>query len=648
MLRSSPLSLLLVLSVACVPESSSDPQRAPVAAQAFVVDKTLTDHRLDHIQVYKTTGAPCPASLGPNGVWDVQPLFPGATTAPLRTYCRARWTPGGSPNPAFLPPDFPVVQEAVVVGPMSGHPSQSALDQFSRAQTIPLSDLPPRSTPRSRLAILDAMPEGVLDGSYFGTDPAFSDHGHQVAAIARGLVCDDGGDCAVDLLGYSALQYRWNTQDGVNPHPSGEGAVGSQSDLARMIYRATEDWVDDAYPGAATQPVIGPLVLNISAGWHAHWGGDEVGLDFDPAVAAVHEALSYASCHGAITFAAAGNLGGLDNDTPQPLYPAAWEALDAPTPTECSTRYGVAVGGPVDRGPLVYAVGGVNPEKYALGMGRPDSLPKLTAAGSHVGFYNPAQGELTKPLSGTSASTAVVSASAALARAYVPGFSPRAVADTLLSGADTAGWLAHDAPEFCPDGGPDCADARVITACHALTAACAVSGNCVVTPNHCNAQPVLAPLTVTPAPIDDDWTPVDPLSGSTCSNTYRDEFDAYKNDVSECPIDDLDGVPARPMTVPMPPSTPCEPFCKFVVATPPRFHFTIGDNDISDSSILLDFGAAGTHTYEVGKLTADDDLVLEDVARIMDANGDPIRATFTYSYDGTTTAGATSLLIVED
>ena len=81
---------------------------------------------------------------------------------------------------------------------------------------------------------------------------------------------------------------------------------------AAGIVEAVERWRTADYGSNPTPH----LVLNLSAGWEpSYFGGD--GPDMPVRVRAVKTALEYASCHGALIVAAAGN-DGANNDTIDP------------------------------------------------------------------------------------------------------------------------------------------------------------------------------------------------------------------------------------------------------------------------------------------------------------------------------------------
>lgn len=640
------LSLLSLFAAGC--GTPSEPTLADGGLQAKVSNVALGDHTLASEQVFRLSSGACPTTnVGDTtNFWAVSPLFPGSSGI-LQRSCRAVWNGPANPNVSLLPAN--AVPEAVVVGPLSGpaFPTDTNLADHTRSRTAPFTTLPtwPANQLKARLAILDAMGDGPLDTAYFSASPAFSDHGQRVSTIAHGITCDDAGLCPVELQGYSTLQYRYDdTNARAERALGGEGAVGSQSDLAQAIYRAVREWKDDREAPA----VVGPLVISISSGWHGTWGGDEPVSAFDPNVRAVFDALGYASCNGALVFAAAGNLGGLTGDTPGPLYPAAWEREPAASASYCQSNFNVTPpSGSADHKRLIYAVGGVVPDHAPLGMSRPGSVPSLVAAGSVVAFENPSTGDLMKPMSGTSASTAVVAATAALVRSYKPTLNAHQTADKLRDGASAAGWTG-DVPAFCPAGGAPCQATHVITPCHALTAACAGSA-CAVNGGHCDADPTLVELEATTPTTTVDWDPTSSATGS-CLQTHIDPSypTGSANLASECPIKELDGVTARPLTLPMPPSDPCLPHCELFLSTKPTFHFSIGDLPISDSSIIVTFDSKLKKTFEVGALFKDDVITLKDVGSLFNGVDPVVTATFTYSYKGTQTAGATELLLIRE
>src|SRR6185295_8822360 len=156
------------------------------------------------------------------------------------------------------------------------------------------------------------------------------------------------------------------------------------------------------------------IVMNLSVGWPAAFGGSEAVIDDMPApVQAALAVLEFASCRGAIVVAAAGNRSwGPDGDT-GPLYPAGWEVRPAPGLQACIDRG--AQPRPADfppatstvYRPLLYAVGGVQANNRVLANSRPASEPRLTAFADHA-VVDDTTGAPTAVLSGTSVSTLLV------------------------------------------------------------------------------------------------------------------------------------------------------------------------------------------------------------------------------------------------
>jgi len=238
------------------------------------------------------------------------------------------------------------------------------------------------------------------------------------------------------------------------------GSFGSISFLAAAVFQEITLW-------KPTRTQRG-LVMNMSIGWDPEWGGDLADRTvWPPAIEALYRALQYAKCEGALTFAAAGNkLGGPTTDS-EPLYPAGW-GKEPFASTVCGTEYGVT-GVPVAHltdTPLVYAVGGVDEANRSLIVSRPNSQPQHVAYGDH-GAVMDVYGTLTDPMTGTSVSTAVVSAAAAAVWANRPNLNSVAVADALLASGSTVGTVEN----FWCSGG-SCDDVRRVDVCRAVSYAC--------------------------------------------------------------------------------------------------------------------------------------------------------------------------------
>ncbi|MFK8015079.1 MAG: hypothetical protein AB8G17_06530 [Gammaproteobacteria bacterium] len=247
--------------------------------------------------------------------------------------------------------------------------------------------------------------------------------------------------------------------------------MGTQAQLADAIYEAMRDFETNTGPSR--------LVINLSVGWEPLYGGLPPLNAAPVSVLAVHAALEYASCRGALVIAAAGNFATGPDPLTGPLLPGAWEQLEAPDLQECTTLLGTLMPDPslsmVPNGayrPLVYAVGAVDHTGSRLRM-RPQGEPRLTAFGDHsVAAFDDPIGELPAGvLTGTSVSSMVVATTAAAAwhfRPMEPGY--RIMQALYATGAN----VPLRAAQFCLDDGSGCGNmpVRRVNACEGITAVC--------------------------------------------------------------------------------------------------------------------------------------------------------------------------------
>ena len=328
--------------------------------------------------------------------------------------------------------------------------------------------------PIPRIEILDTLPDigsADLQAPLQGTTLTACDvspettahHGQRMFLIAHDLVCPGGEPCEVALRARQVLGTRGSA--GPSAPRTNQAHGGSFADLAVAIVGAVDDWVGDR---ATTGSNVGPLILNLSVAWHPLYGGSpgmevaaidqSVDTCGDPTpfqwerptslgALLVLDALEYARCHGALVFAAAGNTTAGPKGSEGPLFPAAWEALPANKMSSCDTvlrhpRFGAA-NLPAPPPTLVMAVGALMPAVGATAgpemtdaiTTRPGGRPLLLANG-YAGVHRPTDGGLRPgaPLTGSSVSTVIVSATAALLAARDPGLDPTAIVQALLGG----------------------------------------------------------------------------------------------------------------------------------------------------------------------------------------------------------------------
>lgn len=336
--------------------------------------------------------------------------------------------------------------------------------------TVPLGGSP------VTIAVVDTLP------TTGATDPN-SEHGPSLVRIIDDLLCEPGALCDFHVLPILGLP---RTRDGLDVVDG--GYVGSFKDLAGGIVEAVERW--------KATPNSGPLVINLSVGWESDpFGG--VAVEPKPTVDGVLVALEYASCHGALIVAAAGNDNGLCSDGP--LFPAAWEQRPAPNAARCAALGVAGSQHPTDPTavyhPLVHAVGGLHVRFESMPGSRPLATPRLVADGTYV--VAGSGDDLTAGHTGTSISTGVVAGVAAAVWSRDPLRPSWEVAQLVYeSGQDLVidaqfGLVGHD-PE----------PMRRVGMCQALDLAITTqSFPCSWEPAADLAPIVLAATTVDPTPI---------------------------------------------------------------------------------------------------------------------------------------------------
>lgn len=245
------------------------------------------------------------------------------------------------------------------------------------------------------IALVDTTPENAPQPR--------SVHAISLERLIEETVCDRRSQCAANVTKYLALPRIGGLQsDLVNG-----GHYGTLMDLANGIVDAVDN-----------SPINTPLIVNLSVGWDeslvpVRLPSDPVQAQLNPpantnmAVLAVHRAVLYARCSGALILAAAGN-DPLVRRRPARMYPAAFTTRRAPTSGECATIFGTP--GATNGGPLVYAVGGVDYKDDPIPNAISIAMPELVAPADTV---IPARGGAA--MTGTSVAAAGASAAAAIA-----------------------------------------------------------------------------------------------------------------------------------------------------------------------------------------------------------------------------------------
>ncbi len=315
--------------------------------------------------------------------------------------------------------------------PQCDYPWEDARSDFWRAagRIESHSDYVDSST-SVRVAVIDTYPDQVpFDRDSRKIQCARGDdHGYVLARVLEDLLCSTRQTeeqteevCFAEVATYQAVRLPLNSPAGVGDDLFSR-AGGSQSELARAIYRAVSDHLDA--PGSDTKR----LVINLSLGWapKPEFGGEKRFVDASEvddrefaAPAAVFDAIRYAWCRGALVVAAAGNNLGSDSMSgtgefdDRAVYPAGW-AIDAGDPGDECPAYDVTPRPNENAPSYVISVGAYNNLDSPLAMSRRRSA-SVMAAGAHAVSSAPADGDnaFTSIIQGTSAATIVVSAAAA-------------------------------------------------------------------------------------------------------------------------------------------------------------------------------------------------------------------------------------------
>lgn len=384
-------------------------------------------------------GASCPAS--PSG-WLKSGLFDGLnySDSELARYCLYEWQGAAAPTAAQIaalpkrgalaPTDWLdkdcLAVAAAGVSADAYNALKPGLHQAFLQQVGAPASLPSGGAP-VRVAVLDSRPE------VHGTSPNDQlGHGLGMMRIVLDLTCDlMAGPCPVTVHPYLAL----NLTSATSSNLQHGGFYGHQSNLARQIVMAVDAWQSE-------QPAAN-LIVNLSAGWNPAFSKGTA-HPISEAVTAVRTALEYASCQGALVFAAAGNDSGTLAPN-GPVEPAAWEA-DSVT---CNAS------GPK---PLLYSVAGVDGADKPLFNARPGGRPRLAAPGFMIAPTHPNLS--LGPYTGSSPSTATITAAAALIWSQQPGLAASNVVESVRSQAVSLGEPA----DYCHT--PPCGDIARVSLCN--------------------------------------------------------------------------------------------------------------------------------------------------------------------------------------
>ncbi len=531
----------------------NQPEQDCPPAEGWQVERLFNDPQL-----------PLPPGLAPYCLYELPPgvLVTGALINNLRSLVPAQLS-------IVQPDQMAVAAEAEgqlpprLFNELSAHFLEQA-GQSTSELTFPGGD-------NVRLTLLDTQPTGG-DPELFTNYTAA--HGYTLATLTERLLCNGvGGDCAADVRTRLALpnvcfNNRRNLPNCRNPQNG--GWFGSQVELARAIRSEVVDWVVTTSP-APLPAEQQHLILNLSLGWNARYGGNQPFNAMPPPVAAVYAALLDARCRGALPVASAGNQHGGPSEPGGPVLPARWEQRPAPTFNQCVNQLEAGAYVPpwafpglgvTDTRTLVVAAGGVRFDDEIIFNGRPNGgEPRLVAFADHAATESLAiPNTPTITLTGTSVASTVVSAAAAAAWRFSNGLDTISVVEAL---ADSGTDLGRPA-DFCRGGmgGNPCPapapTVKRVAVC--ATIECIDNGNCSGPYGSC---PTLTPLDLSGVFLDDIVETAD-LSKLTATLTDPDcgaittHYDPNGPvPANPCLSRQFHGVNALPALDPQPGDLPC-------------------------------------------------------------------------------------------
>ncbi|MFT4976843.1 MAG: hypothetical protein ACI8S6_002748, partial [Myxococcota bacterium] len=507
----------------------------------------MEDHELgDYWIVQRSLGKSCPSSTGS---WSVEPLFTpdSRNYLPpiLARYCVVSHASDPEQSPSGTIGN--VSRDVLAVAGMAV-PSDTQILTSTREQLQPFPNYTASPASLTWLTIIDTSPDGLPADELTGAD----DHGLKISSLARMAICDTDDECVATLMSRLALGYSVGS-NGI-ARDVGGGSIGSIGDLATAIERQVLAWQE-----ADTDS---RLVLNLSLGWSPEYGG-KIGT-ITPPIAAVYDALRYASCQGALVIASAGN-----RDTPiaddGPSYPAAWETLPAPDADACGDLIGSwwvdeDPIGAESYAPLIYGVGGIDVRSEPLANQRTHSQARHAAASAHLRGDNAVSSVPFHSITGTSAAAVVVSSAAAVVWSHAPTENAHRIMRLLR---ESATETVLDTAEYCfDDGASECGPAHIIRVCEALAYACDEgTASCPSSYATTTCADLPEPLAPPEYVLSDTEAPVTfaTVTSDTCSDGSEIIFDEENTD-SNCPSAEYYGALALPLTLPMPHDPEC-PWC---------------------------------------------------------------------------------------
>ena len=553
-----------------------------------------------------------------NAGWIVEDLFPGVDSRELSRFCLYRRDTAGAIDPHPNPPLDSLDPDLMALSPQGSDLAEltwTALRDNFMSQ-VGQTALPAGPFHPVRLVVLDSSPTGkTVPGSGPEELSANSPHGPTILNIARDLSCGaEEASCRARLTSRLILAYE--CFDPVQPRDCRNeevgGYLGLVSELALAIVREVEAF--------ESQSVEEQLVINLSLGWDSEYGGTESRIDLMPTpVQAVHRALQYAACKGALVVASAGNRGASLGAQFGPILPAYWERFAAPTRLECSQNGITPSPGSASAAtyrPLLFSAGGIKEDGSLLDTARVKGTPGLTAFSDHAVVELSDTGGSSGILSGTSVSAVVVSSTAAVLWSYFPGLDAFQIMELIYSSATP---LGRDA-SYCLGGAP-CPipnrEQRRVELCQTLFASCSLfPGTCV--PSACPAKQELSLSEVDFGEFEglhevDMDTLVETLAPiPDCGGEILAYDEGDEEPTDRCPHLQYFGAAVRPWVEPQPASIPCPP-CIATYASPGTLYFEVDDSWLGEltSGTLK----CGDSTFALGMpaLQAQDKAIIRNV-----------------------------------
>lgn len=572
--------------------------------KAYAFKDGCLDHRW--ITIKTNQAKQCPVASG----WLASSLFDRYTNLEnplLDDYCvYEKLLLGGTPGTSGVPVELQKLinngeiksnleQDCLVVGPLAAA-DVVAIQEAQLISQIDKASLPAISQElhHVRLSIIDTLPTAPDATKNINTN---SSHGASLVAIAHKLVCGAKGDlCYADIASQLAMPYIaiQNEKDyRVYQDTFRGGYFGSISNLATAIRKEVVSWRNNS-PGSR-------LVINLSLGWNPHsWGGaSDIPEEYAASVSSVYHAIEDAVCRGALVIAAAGNQGKNDANDQQPMLPAKWEELPAPSNERCLALTGEL---PVEKlkrkdpSSLVYAISGVDSHGQPLKNTRKHAKARIGAYADHVAVDSHITNK-EDTMTGSSVSAVVVSSIASMVWSHRPDLNAAEVMELIYRAGDKLDYTA----DFLLINSTLDKQARRASMCSALTEACQ-GGYCSL-PGICSwskKYPNYLASSLFTAPINQHY--------------QLGELEVCRTDAPNCYLNETESGPISPWIMPQPDPLPC-PNCL---------------HPASQSSLVIETSSSYTGELTQAELVVDNTIYrlpkfsLGDRILIEDFHADPI------------------------